>query len=1492
MNCHKKKVLALIGAIANLTFSFGVAGAATLAWYNSNKVTHSNNISIQSVSRSLVIDEYTILKYDDDLKAGVSYVNDSTQFILPDYDQYIKARNVYSNIVIRAELSFPKGLDTTNKAVEIDILKLATSTLKDEDGIRLLTSNVAQFQCIATQYTPQNSDTPVSIAVGISENQGSYKSVDDAMYRTSIAYFASRKTPTTFISLMNGQPVDPDNGNRITLVPELYNVGTIKHSIIYIECSYNEKLVDGFVEDHPDEPIHNLEGDITNINFFIRDFTDNPFGQNSTGQYIRMNDVGGSYSGQYLSSYVGDSDNRILDGSLSSGDETVGEASGINSSDNLIGVNDYIRSDKSKMYSSDQIDHASLAYDRGNGTYKTSNNHYVGNNSDTNGIVSSSTADGLQNTLAYNGYDADVRPVSHNTMKMQYDSSDSKIAYYGASKNPVSLYRYHENDIVSASLTGFTVTGPTGEQAIYSVGAYFSLKGVSCVATYTKPDNTTFTLNVSSVCTYTTTGEGTLIPDKTIFTNIGSPKTINVTYTDRGVTMNGSFNITVLADVLEFIEVTSLPNKTTFVKGEAFDLTGLVVTGHFATVGDLDVTSDCLFKINGSYYSNNQILNISGNNLIVTVEYNGGATKGEFYRDKTFTISINNYIIDIDSTNEVIAVGNSITLSFSFNGNVDWSITGTTGSLSFSSSDATATTSTTTYTGSDFANQSGTITVYGLAAGTSTVTATINGTSIKDTCIIRVTDGSEVYATYTITSTSAVTASDDVPSGSTATYSSTYNTKYQLTNGNSMTLTLSGYTGYKITGIILSMRSNASGGAGHFEATVGGSTVISSIANASFNDASWNGAWSTSYVNIEPSVSVQKTVSNGEDVQLVITSTANSIYCQSYTIYYEQGEVASVQSLTIKDGDVILNSSSKDITSGVIGMKWTPTAVVTYTDSTTNNSVVWSIVSGQSNNNITIDPSSGQITLNTASGTAVIKATTTGMDSGGNNVTAQFTLNWSNLTKVLDSITLDTTNVTKTFDVGDTFTYAGLVVTANYTDGTHATIASGYTVSTPNMSTPGTKTVTVTYTEGGVEKEAEYTITVNGSGNTSTYTIVFTTNASDSSTAVTASNFLTGSAVDTNTLVGSISDTSRCYAGKNGLKFGTGSYAGSFTAVPVAAAQSNVLSISLVFSAYGSDTGDLVLSVNDTTIKNDIDPSTGTYTYEPASAIASVTSFGVATTANRAYLASVTFTVEGGSTPPPTPTLTSIAVKNEPTTTTYTAGDYFNPAGLVITLTYSDNSKVDVTYAGHENDFTFTPGLTTALATTDTQVTIGYGGQTCTQAITVTSGGTPPPTPTYITFTINLKAKALMDATSYQNNQTTNNYVGATVNEVDITATLAWGNINPNNGQIRGNDKTAGNNFYIYNTTALGGNIRSITITEISGTVVPGNIYAMTGAASISSRDTVTSSGTAGTSGTNSVTWTFTGNSGGYFALFTVKGFTSGNVYATSIVIVYEVPAS
>ena len=153
-------------------------------------------------------------------------------------------------------------------------------------------------------------------------------------------------------------------------------------------------------------------------------------------------------------------------------------------------------------------------------------------------------------------------------------------------------------------------------------------------------------------------------------------------------------------------------------------------------------------------------------------------------------------------------------------------------------------------------------------------------------CLMAVVSGyAAAEVTYTVTSTSAVSVSGIAPAGSSATYKSTYNTTFQLTKNNSMTLTLSGFAGNKITGIKLSMKSNSKGGAGNFSATVG-TTKISSISTASFNTNSWAGKWSTSYIDVTPSVTATE-VGTGENVVLKIEATANSLYCQSITITYE-----------------------------------------------------------------------------------------------------------------------------------------------------------------------------------------------------------------------------------------------------------------------------------------------------------------------------------------------------------------------------------------------------------------------------------------------------------------------------------------------------------------------------------------------------------------------------------------------------------------------------
>ena len=80
--------------------------------------------------------------------------------------------------------------------------------------------------------------------------------------------------------------------------------------------------------------------------------------------------------------------------------------------------------------------------------------------------------------------------------------------------------------------------------------------------------------------------------------------------------------------------------------------------------------------------------------------------------------------------------------------------------------------------------------------------------------------------------------------------------------------------------------------------------------------------------------------------------------------------------------------------------------------------------------------------------------------------------------KTLQSIAV-TTNPTKmTYTAGEDFASAGMVVTATYSDNTKAAV-TGYTISGGDDMTAGTKTITISYAEGGVTRTTTLNVTVN-----------------------------------------------------------------------------------------------------------------------------------------------------------------------------------------------------------------------------------------------------------------------------------------------------------------------------------------------------------------------------------------------------------------------------
>lgn len=144
--------------------------------------------------------------------------------------------------------------------------------------------------------------------------------------------------------------------------------------------------------------------------------------------------------------------------------------------------------------------------------------------------------------------------------------------------------------------------------------------------------------------------------------------------------------------------------------------------------------------------------------------------------------------------------------------------------------------------------------------------------------------------TYKQKSKTEISSTEGIaPENAVATFSTTYTSNYnQLTAGNSMTYTFTGFDGCTVTGITLSMKSNSSKGAGSLVAKIG-ETIIASIADSKFNTANWHGAWSTSYVDIQPNVTPTG-VGKGENLVITIAATTNSLYCQSVTLEYEMPE--------------------------------------------------------------------------------------------------------------------------------------------------------------------------------------------------------------------------------------------------------------------------------------------------------------------------------------------------------------------------------------------------------------------------------------------------------------------------------------------------------------------------------------------------------------------------------------------------------------------------
>ena len=141
------------------------------------------------------------------------------------------------------------------------------------------------------------------------------------------------------------------------------------------------------------------------------------------------------------------------------------------------------------------------------------------------------------------------------------------------------------------------------------------------------------------------------------------------------------------------------------------------------------------------------------------------------------------------------------------------------------------------------------------------------------------------FVTYTLSRTNTIEQSGTPPKSSVATYDRTTTTgkKGQMTADNSTRLELKGWDGCTIKRVELQMRSNTSSGAGSLSLVIGNDTLWQ-IDNQPFSDKSWAGKYTTDWLPITRSMNT--IVKENECIEINISATENSLYINSYTIYY------------------------------------------------------------------------------------------------------------------------------------------------------------------------------------------------------------------------------------------------------------------------------------------------------------------------------------------------------------------------------------------------------------------------------------------------------------------------------------------------------------------------------------------------------------------------------------------------------------------------------
>ncbi|MDR0778730.1 MAG: bacterial Ig-like domain-containing protein, partial [Methanomassiliicoccaceae archaeon] len=389
----------------------------------------------------------------------------------------------------------------------------------------------------------------------------------------------------------------------------------------------------------------------------------------------------------------------------------------------------------------------------------------------------------------------------------------------------------------------------------------------------------------------------------------------------------------------------------------------------------------------------------------------------------------------------------------------------------------------------------------------------------------------------------------------------------------------------------------------------------------------------------------------------------------------------------------------------------------------------------------TTDPAGGAI-LETV-GTITI---TVSYEEDGVTRTVTFDVTVNDAPVVLDSIAVSGVPDKTSYTVGDVLDLEGLEITATYSDGSSAEV-SGYTTYPANgtvFSAAGIVTISITYTEGGVERTTAFNVTVaKATGSvldcigvtTLPYkTVYFVGEALDITGLVVSSTYTDGTTEEavgytTDPIDGAILDKIGripviiVYTVGSVTKYSL--YTVTVNALPAEPVLESIavttLPDKIVYTV--GDVLDLT-GMSVTAVLSSRNTGPAFYTTDPADGTVLSTEGTITITVSYTFFevtATATFDVTVNPAACPDPVLESIAVTAMPAKTSYTVGDMLNLAGLEITAVYDDGSSAVVTSFVTDT----ANGAVLAAGTLTVTVTYIEDGITATTAFTVTVNTAP-----------------------------------------------------------------------------------------------------------------------------------------------------------------------